>query len=153
MQNTLANRCQTRINGGCEVEFNPHHGELVCTRVLSVGEVRDFTSQSLGSTRWTHIPRILSKLGRFPLVPAREKLGANQFCRSWGWVVVMPLSTFLLQSPALGCSLPIQNTAWSLTAAHLLSLAAMLRQAFLGCSRQTEPEEPSKRSWLKQTPP
>lgn len=27
MQNTLANRCQTRINGGCEVEsFNPHHG-------------------------------------------------------------------------------------------------------------------------------
>lgn len=71
MQNTLANRCQTRINGGCEVEFNPHHEELLCTPVLSAGGAGFYKSKP-GSRRWTHNLGSLFKLGR-SLVPGTSR--------------------------------------------------------------------------------
>lgn len=100
MQNTLANRCQTRINGGCEVEFNPHHGELLCTRILGSSDPRcrggaGFYKSKTGSRYWTHNLGSLSKPGRVSLVQAGEKLMVNQFCRPWGWADIMPLWTSL----------------------------------------------------------
>lgn len=126
MQNTLANRCQTRINGGCEVEFNPHHGELVCTLVQRRWQDPESHSLVLGTGQNNF--GSLFKPGLASRVPKGKKPRVNQFCRLWGWSDGMPLPSFPMQSPV-----PVLQTLAALSKSGTLQ-RARCPSAFLGCS-------------------
>lgn len=153
MQNTVANRRQTRINGGCEVEFIPHHRELVCIRVL--GEDAGFYKSQPGPRHWTYHRGSLSKPGLASLVPAGEKPEVNQFCRLWAWSDVTPHPRFPRQlvpssgSADHGCSLRVPDIA---EGSEPTRFPWPLQQAFLGFRRENGPAEISKRPVVEAKP-
>lgn len=153
MQNTLANRCQTRINGGCEVEFNPHHkGARVHTRVLRAEKARDPASHSLvlGTGHTTlgvcsNQDYVGWRQGRSMGLTSFAGFGVVRYYTSHWLCYAVPSSG----TGDLGCSLRIPDTSESTVPKRFLW---PLQQAFLGFRRENGAAEISQRPVIEAEP-